>query len=80
MTAHLKQLPEGSSVRSGETVQVECGGKVNSAQIVGCWDAAEELRKVDLDQVRGLCGKCKKLYVPLEGRSLLYAVSCGESE
>ena len=79
MKAHLVQIADGT-LKSGEALTVTCGLEIESAQIVGCWDTAEELRKVDLDQVRGLCGKCRKKYQALEGRSLLYAVREGDLE
>ena len=57
-----------------------CGVEIHNAQIVYAWDSAEVREKLDLEKVRGLCTRCKKLYVPIEGRSLLYAVSSGVQE
>ena len=75
MKAHLVQSAD--AIHSGETVESECHAEIPNAQIVHAWDSAEVREKLDLESIRGLCTRCKKLYVPIEGRSLLYAVSSG---
>ena len=73
--AHLVQCAE--PLFAGDEPTATCGQDIWNAQVVHAWDSAEVREKLDLESIRGLCTKCKKLYVPIEGRSLLYAVSSG---
>jgi hypothetical protein len=71
--AHLTAREE--PLRSGETVTAICSAEIPDAQIVYVWDSAEVLEKVNVGVLRAICSKCRKSYVAIEGRSLLYAVN-----
>jgi hypothetical protein len=78
LKAHL--IAREDVLLHGETVSVMCGKEIKDAQVVFVWDSAEVLQKVDLEVIRGLCGKCRKNYQVVVGRTMLYAVCEGESE